>query len=176
MTEKKKEYLRVGVIVRPHGVHGAVKLDPLTDDVARFAAVRDAFIENKGIYTPVVVSDVGVREDAVYAGLSCCATREDAEKLRGAFICVDRAHTVKLPENSHFVTDLIGCEVIDENGKSYGKLRDVLETGANDVYVISGERKLMLPALTRVFRSIDTDEGRIVLDSAVLEEVGLFED
>lgn len=176
MREKKKEYLRVGVIVRPHGVHGAVKLDPLTGDTARFASFKDAFLERQGQYTPVTVSDVGVREDAVYASISCCGTREEAEKLRGAFLCVDRAHCVKLPENSHFVSDLIGCEVSDANGKSYGTLTDVIETGANDVYVISGERTLMLPALTRAFISIDTDAGRIVLDPAVLEEVGLFED
>ena len=76
------EYLRVGLIVRPHGVHGAVKLLPLSDDLGRYASLKEAYLERNGGYTPVTVSGVGVREDAVYASISGVATREEAEKLR----------------------------------------------------------------------------------------------
>jgi len=174
--KNRAEYLRVGRIVRPHGMRGAVKLEPLSDDLNRFHVLRDAYLEHNGAYVPVTVSDVGVREGSVYAALSCSASREDAEKLRGVYLCVDRAHAVKLPPGAYFVDDLIGCSVSDSTGKALGILTDVLETGANDVYVIEGDKKLLIPALKKLLLSVDTAEGRIVLDEAVLEEVGLFED
>ena len=170
------EFLRVVAIVRPHGIHGAVKMEPLSDDLRRYKHLKDAYLEVKGEYTPITVSDVGVKDGAVYASLSCCASRDEAEKLRGAYVCVDRAHAVKLPPDVYFVTDLIGCMVEDDEGEAIGKLTDVYETGANDVYMISGKRKLLLPALKRVLKEVDVKNKRIVLDKAVLEEVGLFED
>ena len=105
------EYLRVGLIVRPHGVHGAVKLLPLSDDLGRYASLKEAYLERNGQYEPVTVSGVGVREDAVYASISCCASREDAEKLRNVYLCVDRAHAAKLPPGRYFVVDLIGYAI-----------------------------------------------------------------
>ena len=96
--------------------------------------------------------------------------------LRDHYICVDREHAVKLPEGRYFVVDLIGCTVSDTNGNDLGKLTDVLETGANDVYVISGEKNLMVPALKKLLHKVDIENKHIDLDAAVLEEVGLFED
>ncbi|HOF99984.1 MAG: Ribosome maturation factor RimM [Firmicutes bacterium ADurb.Bin248] len=172
----RAEYLRVGQIVRPHGIRGAVKLAPLTNDLARFHALDEAYLEAKGEYVPVTVSGAGVNQGSVTLTLSCACSREEAEKLRGLYLCVDRAHAVKLPEGAYFVCDLIGCEVSTSGGKPLGILTEVLETGANDVYLIEGERKLMVPALKKLLRLVDTENGRIVLDEAVLEEVGLFED
>ncbi len=172
----RQEYLRVGAIVRPHGVRGAVKMEPLSDDLSRFHALRDAYLEKDGAYVPVTVSDVGVREGSVYAHLSCCASREEAEALRGAYLCVDRAHAVKLPEGTYFISDIVGCTVFDSTGKPLGTLTEVLRTGANDVYVISGARRLLIPALKRVVRKVDVESKRVELDAAALEEVGLFED
>lgn len=170
------EFFRIGRIVRPHGVHGAVKLEPMSDSLARYKGLKEAYIERNGIHEPITVSDVGVKEDAVYMSISCSSSRDDAEKLRGAFICVDRAHAMKLPNNTYFVEDLIGCAVYDDTGRELGKITDVFETGANDVYEISGKKKLFLPALKRVVISTDIENRRMVLNSKVLEEVGLFED
>lgn len=174
--DARAQYLRVGFIVRAHGVRGAVKMQPLSDELNRFHALGDAYLEQNGAYLPVTVSDVGVKEGSVYASLSLAHSREEAEALRGAYLCVDRAHAVKLPPDTYFVSDLIGCEVSTAAGKPLGILTDVLETGANDVYVIEGERKLLVPALKRLLQTVDTEGGRIVLDDAALEEVGLFED
>ena len=156
------EYLRVGLIVRPHGVHGAVKLLPLSDDLGRYASLKEAYLERNGQYESVTVSGVGVREDA--------------EKLRNVYLCVNRAHAAKLPPGRYFVVDLIGCRVCDTEGAEYGTLTDVLETGANDVYVIKGERTLLIPALKKLLAEVDVDSKRIVLHADVLREVGLVED
>ena len=170
------EYLRIGLILRPHGVRGAVKVLPLGDDSSRFLELEDAFLERGGSYAPVRVADVNVQDSDVYLSLSAASDRNDAEKLRNVYICVDRAHAAKLPEGRYFIADLIGCEVSDTDGRTFGKLTDVLQNGAADVYVVKGEKELMFPALKTLLNIVDISGKRIVLDARVLEEVGLFED
>lgn len=169
------EYLRVGFIARPHGIRGAVKLDPLTDDVARFQGLREGYLELHGAYAPVRLSVLSKRPDAVVVHLEGYDTVEDTQQLRGGFLCVDRAHAAKLPEYTYFIADLIGLAVSDTEGKDYGHVTDVLSTGANDVYVIDGG-KLMVPALKKVIEQVDVQGGRMVLKADVLREVGLFAD
>ena len=169
------EYLRVGFIARPHGLKGAVKLDPLTDDVTRFKGMTEAYLELHGTYEPVRLSVLSVRPDAVVVHLDGCDAVEDAQLLRGGFICVDRAHAAQLPEYTYFIADLIGLTVKDTEGKTYGKVTDVLSTGANDVYVVDGG-KLMVPALKKVLERVDVKGGEMVLKADVLREVGLFAD
>lgn len=108
-------------------------------------------MSGSGCYEPVAVSDVGVREDAVYASISGVTTREDAERLRNVYLCVDRAHAVKLPPGRYFVVDLVGCRVCGTDGAEYGVLTDVLETGANDVYVIKGYADVADPGAEKTF-------------------------
>ena len=168
-------FYRIGVIVRPHGVHGAVKVEPLTDSSRRFRGLTEAYLELHGEKRPVQLSVASVAPDAVILTVEDCGTPEAANALRGAYLCVDKAHRVQLPKDTYFVTDLIGCETFDTDGNAYGKLTEVYETGANDVYEIE-HGKLMVPALKRVLAEVDTDDGRIVFDAAVLKEVGLFED
>ncbi len=169
-------YLRVGLIARPHGVHGDVKVIPLTDNTERFRELKEAFIENNGAYEPVLVSNTRFQPNVAYVALSCSKSIEDAERLRNLYLCVDRAHAVQLPQGRYFIADLIGCDVFDSDGDSLGTLTDVLETGANDVYVIEGSRRLLVPALKKLLLSVDIANKRIALDSNTLSEVGLFED
>ena len=168
-------FYRIGVIARPHGVHGAVKVEPLTDSSRRFRNLTDAYLEMHGEIHPVQLVVSSIAPDAVLLTVNGYETPEQANALRGAYLCVDRAHRVTLPKDTYFVTDLIGCDTFDTDGNAFGKLTEVYETGANDVYEIE-HGKLMVPALKRVLAEVDTDGGRIVFDAAVLKEVGLFED
>jgi len=171
----RSEFLRVGEIVRAHGVRGDVRLLPMTDDAARFRLLRDAFLERGGAHTPVSVENVRLQPDAVVLHIGGFDTREQADALRGAFLCVDRAHAVRLEKDAYFVEDLIGCETFDTRGRAYGRITDVLETGANDVYEIE-RGKLMVPALRRVLAEVDVERARVTFDADVLEEVGCFAD
>lgn len=172
------DYFRVGLFLRPHGVRGEVKLLPLTDNVRRFSKLTDAFIElRKEEYQQVkVVSARVAAENSVIVKLEGVESMDEAEKLRDKYLCVDRAHAVKLPEGSYFVRDLIGCRVISTDGEELGKMIDVYETNANDVYVVQGKCKLSVPALKRLLHSVDVENKLIVFESGVLAEVGLFED
>lgn len=168
-------YYRIGLIARTHGVHGAVKLDPLTDNVRRFSGLTQAYLELHGSYTPVQLCVQSVSPDAVIVKIEGYETPEAANALRGGYLAVDRAHAVKLPKDTYFVADLIGCDTFDTDGSAFGKMTNVYETGANDVYEIE-HGKLMVPALKRVLSEVDTEAGRVVFDAAVLKEVGLFAD
>ncbi|MDR0841179.1 MAG: ribosome maturation factor RimM [Christensenellaceae bacterium] len=174
--QKPAAYLRVGQIARAHGVHGEVKVLPLTADADRFYQLKQAYIERNGGYTPVEVGDARVQPEAVYLRLSCAQTREEADALKSLYLCVDRAHALKLPPGQYFVADMLGCRVEDTAGAHYGVLTDVLETGANDVYVIQGKQTLLVPAIKKLLYQVDIDGKRIVLEAGVLKEVGLFED
>ena len=169
------EYLRVGFIARPHGLKGAVKLDPLTDDVARFKGMKEGYLELHGAYAPVRLSVLSCRPDAVVVLLEGYDSVEAAQTLRGGFLCVDRDHAAQLPEYTYFIADLIGLSVTDTEGTAYGRVTDVLATGANDVYVIENG-KLMVPALKKVIEEVDVKGGRMVFKADVLREVGLFAD
>lgn len=171
----KNKYLRVGQIVRAHGVHGDVKVLPLTDDPARYRKLKTAYLERGGDYLPVALDDVRLQPDAVILHVSGYDTPEKAEQLKSAYLCVDRENAVALDEYTYFVADLIGCETFDTNGRAFGKVTDVLETGANDVYEIE-HGKLLVPALKRVLAQVDIANGRIVFNADVLEEVGCFAD
>lgn len=171
----KNKYLRVGQIVRAHGVRGDVKVLPLTDDPARYRKLKTAYLERGGDYLPVALDDVRLQPDAVILHVSGYDTPEKAEQLKNTYLCVDRENAVALDEYTYFVADLIGCETFDTAGKAYGKITDVLETGANDVYEIE-HGKLLVPALKRVLAQVDIANGRIVFNADVLEEVGCFAD
>lgn len=81
-------YLRVGMILRPHGVRGAVKLLPLTEDLSRFRRLKSCFLERDGAYVPIEVQAASPQQDGVILQLSCAHTREEAEGLRNLYVCV----------------------------------------------------------------------------------------
>ena len=173
------EYLRIGVVLKPQGIKGELKVLPLTDDPRRFAQLREIYLEGvKGGYEKRALLRAAVREDAVYCTVAGIEDRAAAEALRGRYLCVDREHAIQPPKDRYFVCDMIGCGVWDSLGNSLGILEEVTETGANDVYSIRSDsgKTLLVPALKKLLTLVDTDGKRIVLDAVVLKEVGFYED
>ena len=162
------DYFRIGLFLRPHGIKGELKLLPLTDDLKRFARLSDAFVTAESARVAA--------ENSVIIKLKGIDTVEAAEKLRDKYLCVDREHAVKLPAGAYFVKDIIGCEVFSTSGDALGRVVDVYETPSTDVYVIKGAKRLSVPALKKLLSSVDIENKRIVFDSEILAEVGLFED
>lgn len=168
------EYLLIGEVLRPQGVKGQVKVRPDTDDPARFLALHEAFIKKGAEYAPIRVEDVSVRDDGVYLRLDGAQDRNAAEKQRGLLLYIDRAHARQLEENETFICDLIGCAVVDSQGKELGRVTDVLQPGGNDVYVIKTPRgEMLLPALRHVIPAVDVEKGEITVDEARLPEVAV---
>ena len=169
------EFIEIGVVTKPQGIAGEIKVHPYTDDIQRFCDLKSVFLEQKGNKVNYEVESVRVNANAAYLQLAGVDTRNDAELLRGVSVWVDRAHAVELPEGSYFICDLIGMRVTAD-GKDLGVLADVLQYGAADVYVVkTSQGKLSFPALKRVIKKVDPEQKHMELDAAALEEVAIHE-
>jgi 16S rRNA processing protein RimM len=168
------DYLLLGTIVKPQGLRGEVKLRHETGDASRFLDLDTAWIKRGSAFAPVRVESARLSGPDVYLTLEGVEDRDSAEKLRGAELYVDRAHARPLSDGEVFLADLIGLKAVDTQGNAIGTLTDVLQPGGTDVLVFSTpEGPLMAPHLKRLVKGITRD--RIVLDEAVLPEVGVYE-
>ncbi len=168
-------HLMIGEILRPQGIRGEVKVRPITTDPERFRALDHVFMKRGEAYIERGISVGRIEPDAVYITLDGVSDRNAAETLRGEFIYIDREHAVQLPEDANFICDLIGCEGSDTSGRRFGKMTDVLQPGANDVYVFNGPLgEVLVPALKSVVIEVNVEEKRIVFDAKRLDEVAVF--
>lgn len=167
------DYLQIGKIVNIHGIKGEVKVIPLTDDPRRFDELEWAYIEKDGMQKCRIES-VKYTKGSVILKIEGIDTPESAAAYRDNYLLVDRDNAVKLPEDTFFVCDLLGSSVVDETGKLLGELRDILQTGSNDVYVVRGDsgKDILIPALKSVVRSISLEHKRIevVLPKGLLDD------
>ena len=170
-------YLLIGEITKPQGIRGELKARPVTCDPNRFYDLDRVYLLEGNRY---VARNVNVRSagpDAVYFRMDGVETRDDAEKMRGTKLYIDREHAVELNEDENFIVDLIGCECLDTDGHDHGKLIDVLQPGGNDVYIVhSAAGEILIPALKSVVLHVDIAEKRILLDAKRLREVSVFPD
>ena len=154
-----KQYLEIGKIVNVHGLRGDVKVVPWCDDPEFLCEFVKLYLVRE--HKPVQVADARLQQVNVQLRLEGVSTVEEAEKLRGHILYMDRDE-VELEEGVYFIQDLIGLEVLDaDTGASYGKLTDVLQTGANDVYEVRDEsgKTVLIPAIPDVVLETDLDAG-----------------
>lgn len=160
------EYLTIGEIVNVHGVRGAVKVIPLTDDPARFKKLKTARVVHRGNTREYDVQSVQIQSKFVIVKLSGIEDRAAAAALRGAEIEVSRKDAVKLPKDTYFICDLIGCKVIEPDGNVLGVVDDVFSTGSNDVYSVKDRQggNIMIPAIAQVIKNVDVEKGEIEVE------------
>jgi len=159
------EFVTIGEILGAHGVRGTLKVMPLTAHLERFVGLERVYVaQGDGARTERAVEHARVHRKVVLVKLAGIDDRETAQGLRRARLQVKAADVHPLPPGEYYVFHIIGLSVYDETGRHLGVVRDVLETGANDVYVVSrpGEKdELLLPAVRDVIQSIDVAQGRI---------------
>lgn len=166
----KKQYLEAGKIVTTHGIKGEIKIMPYTDYPELLCEFDRLFLGKN--HEEINVERSRVFKNMVIAKLEGYDTPEAAEKLRNKILYMHR-DDLELDEDTYFIQDLIGIEVSDDDsGFVYGKITDVMQTGANDVYVIQGkDREYLIPAIPEVVITTDIDENTMTIRP--LE--GLFE-
>lgn len=154
-----EKYLNVGQIVNTHGVKGEVKVLPLTDDPMRFKKLKNIIIDDK----EVKILGCKFQKDRVILKLEGIDTMDDAIRLKTKYLKVSREDAVKLPKDTYFITDLIGCSVYDTNEVLLGKIYEVLKTGSNDVYWVKGNKELLIPVLKEIVLDINVEDQKIVI-------------
>ena len=171
------DFLMIGEVLKPQGIKGEVKIKPYAANHDDFRRWKTLYIQQGENYAPIKVKCNRIHDGFVYAMLGDCATMEDAEKYRAVQLYIDRAHANPLEEDEVYISDLIGCEGIDEEGKSIGVMQDVLQHGVVDVYVFKAKGKsVMAPALKAVFPAVDVAGKRISVIREKLDEVAVWED
>ena len=171
------EYLMIGEVLKPQGIRGEVKVKPYAANHDDFRSWKTLYIKQGETYEPIKAKCSRVHDGFVYVTLGDCASMDDAEKLRGVRLYIDREHAAELEDGEVYICDLIGCVAVDENGNEIGTLTDVLQHGVVDVYVFRTRRgAMMAPAILAAFPEVDVENKRISVCSERLQEVAVFED
>jgi len=154
---------QVGVITSPHGVIGEVNVFPTTDDPKRFRRLKEVILVQGKNEKTVEIESVKFFKNMVILKLAGYDDRDAVEKLRQCSLFVPREKAVRLKEDEYFIADLMGLKVLDGDAvdAELGTLEDVMETGANDVYVIRllDGRELLLPAIKQCILEVNVEEG-----------------
>lgn len=156
-----EDVFQVGIIVSTHGLNGEVKVFPTTDDPKRFKRLKEVILDTGKEQIPLEIEGVKFFKKFVILKLKGIDSIDEAERLRQKSLYVTRQNAVRLSRDEYFIADLIGLRVLDESEEEIGTLRDVMETGANDVYVIDLKdgRELLLPAIRECVLLVDVENG-----------------
>lgn len=160
-----EQFLRVGVISSTHGVKGEVKVFPTTDDPARFKALRTVLLDTGKEHKALEITGVKFFKNKVILKFKGFDNISDIEKYKGMDLLIPREDAVPLEENENFIADLIDMTVVTDRGETLGTLVDVLETGANDVYVIEteGKKEILLPAIKDCILDVNVEEKHMLV-------------
>lgn len=158
-----EKLLRVGVITSPHGVRGEVKVFPTTDDAKRFKKLKNVILDTGKEQLPLEIEGVKFFKNMVILKFKGYDSINDIERYRQKDLLITREQAVSLKKDEYFITDLIGLVVLDETGNTIGTLKDVLETGANDVYAVElpNGKELLLPAIKDCILEVNIPDGRM---------------
>lgn len=155
------EEFQIGVITQTHGIRGEVKVFPTTDDAARFKKLKEVVLDTGKERLSMTIEGVKFFKKFVILKFKGYNSINDIEKYKNGKLLVPREKAVKLQKDEYFVADLLGMRVVTEAGGPLGILKNVLETGANDVYVVEMEDKkeLLLPAIKECILDIDMEQA-----------------
>lgn len=166
-----EQYLEIGKVVSTHGLRGELRVDPWCDSPQFLCQFKTLYLK-KG-ETKLSVSSRPHKTIAIVKAKGI-DTIEEAEKLRGRVLYINRSDA-RLAPGEYFIQDLMGLDVIDiDTSKSYGKITDVLKTGANDVYQVTDEKKkeYLIPVIDDVVKKIDINGGKVLIKPLK----GIFDD
>ena len=157
--------LQVGVITSTHGIRGEVKVFPTTDDPNRFRKLKQVILDTGKEQLEMEIASVKFFKNMVIVKFKGIDDINDVEKYRKAGIYVTRENAIPLGENEYFIADLIGLHVISDDEEELGVIDDVLQTGANDVYIVKKEQTpdLLIPAIKDCIKNVNIEEGTMIV-------------
>lgn len=160
-----EDLFQVGIISSTHGIKGEVKVFPTTDDAKRFTKLKEILLDTGKDQICLKIESVKFFKQFVILKFKDYDNINDIERYKGKSLFVTRENAVKLKKDEYFIADLIGINVVSDDGSLKGSLKDVITTGANDVYVIGLEdgRELLLPAIKDCVLAINLEENRMTI-------------
>lgn len=163
-----EQYFRVGVITSAHGVRGGVKVYPVTEDPRRFQELKEVLHsapESDVIEGTYRLRRVAFQNQMVLLEIEGIEDRNQAETLKGRQLWVSREQAIPLAENEYYMADVLGMEVLDENGGLLGRVTDILETGSNEVIQVEkpGARPLLIPSIPECVLKLDVAAKQMIV-------------
>ena len=164
--------LKVGLIVKPQGIKGELKVQPLTDDINRFKKLKNVIIDGKNFR----VTSAIIAGNAVLLSVFGVSDRDTAESFRGKFISVDRENAVPLEEGRYFIADIIGCTLKTDHGSVVGEVIDVT-SARTDIFTVKCTDGVIMrfPFLKDAIVCVDVENKLIVLKAKRLSEIACYE-
>lgn len=164
-TEIIMNRLEVGKIVNTHGLKGEVKIITWTDSPDIFEDLEFVYAMFKNNETKLTLKTVKYQKNNIIAKFSEINSIDEAEKFKNCILEADRDMLGDLPEGVYYIADLIGCKVFDDNGQSLGKISDVFNTGANDIYAVSTPEKkdLLIPVTPETILNVDIYNKKVTV-------------
>lgn len=155
--------LEVGKIVNTHGLRGEVKVITWTDCPEVFEDIEYVYIKRRGEEKKLTLSGVKYQKNNIIVKFNEINSIEEAEGYKNSVLLAEREMLGPLPEGVYYIADLIGCTVYDETTGEIGKVSDVFNTGANDIYEIKreGKRAVLVPVIDGVIKKVDIKNKRI---------------
>lgn len=159
METERNDKLQVGVITQTHGIRGEVKVFPTTDDANRFKKLKEVILDTGRERLTLEIESIKFFKQFVILKFKGYDSINDVERYRQGKLLVTRDNAVRLKKDEYFVADMIGMRVVTDEGEELGVLKDVLATGANDVYVVGREddTEALLPAIKECIKNVDMD-------------------
>ena len=158
-----EDMFRVGVIANTHGIRGEVKVYPTTDDVTRYKKLKEVLLDTGKEYKTLEIASTRFFKNLVIVKFKGIDNINDIERYKRCPLLVERKDAVELEEDEYFIADMIGIEVVTEDDKPFGTLKDVMETGANDVYVIDTDEhgEVLVPAIRECILDVDIENHKM---------------
>lgn len=158
-----EQLLRVGVITSTHGIRGEVKVFPTTDDPKRFDFLKEVIVDMKREQPVLEIQGVKYFKQFVILKFKGYDNIDDIQQFVKKDLLVTRENAVPLEEGEFFICDLVGLKVIDDTGAEIGTLKDIMQTGANDVYVVemNDGREVLFPSIPECILEKNPLEGYI---------------
>ena len=160
-----EDLLKVGVITTTHGVRGEVKVFPTTDDAERFLVLEYVLLDTGRELRRLDIKNVRFFKNLVILKFDGIDNINDIEKYKGKDLWIPREEAQELGEDEYYIADLQGLNVVLEDGTEFGTLRDVMETGANDVYIIDSNEhgEVLLPAIKECILDVDLEKNTMTV-------------
>ena len=160
------DLFRVGVIANTHGVRGEVKVFPTTDAPERFKVIKTVILDAKREKITLEIQSAKFFKNLVIVKFKGIDDINNIEKYKGCDLYVTRENATPLNEGEYYIADLIDMLVVDEEGNELGILDDVLQTGANDVFVVKlkeSGKELLLPNIPSCVLNVDLDDRKVTV-------------
>ncbi|MGN0387835.1 MAG: ribosome maturation factor RimM [Suilimivivens sp.] len=160
-----EQVFQVGIISSTHGVRGEVKVFPTTDDMKRFKKLKEVLLDTGKETLTLEIEGVKFFKQFVILKFKGYDNIDDIVKYRGKSLFVTRENAVKLQKDEYFIADLIGLKVVNEDGSFTGVLKDVMETGANDVYIVESAdgKEVLIPAIKDCILQVDFQKEQVLV-------------